>query len=139
MVGPARKNEKGLTLLETVVALAIVFIVFLGLAEAGLLVLEFNINNTIRDEGVRVTEMEMAQVRNTAFAALPVGATIRPTVSRQVRGLTVNYVPTWNVTQLNADNLQVAINVTWTRNAWTSSGRKMRDYSHQVTTIVRKR
>ena len=34
MVGPARKNEKGLTLLETVVALAIVFIVFLGLADS---------------------------------------------------------------------------------------------------------
>jgi len=139
MVGPARKNEKGLTLLETVVALAIVFIVFLGLAEAGLLVLEFNINNSIRDEGVRVTEMEMAQVRNTAFAALPSGATIRPAVSRQVRGLTVSYSPAWNITQLNADNLQVAINVTWTRNAWTPSGRKMRNYSHQVTTIVRKR
>jgi len=139
MVGPARKNEKGLTLLETVVALAIVFIVFLGLAEAGLLVLEFNINSSIRDEGVRVTEMEMAQVRNTAFAALPSGATIRPAVSRQVRGLTVSYSPAWNITQLNADNLQVAINVTWTRNAWTPSGRKMRNYSHQVTTIVRKR
>lgn len=139
MVESARKNEKGMTLLETLVALAIVFIVFLGLAETGLLVLEFNINNTIRDEGVRVTEMEMAQVRNTAFAALPTGATIRPAVSRQVRGLTVNYTPTWNVTPLNADNLQVAINVAWQRNAWTPSGRKLRNYSHQVTTIVRNR
>ena len=139
MVASVRKNERGLSLLETLVALAIVFIVFLGLAEAGLLVLDFNINNTIRDEGVKVTEMEMAEVRNTAFAALPVGATIRPAVPRQVRGMTVSYTPTWNITQLNADNLQVAINVTWTRNAWTPSGRILRNYSHQAITLVRNR
>lgn len=139
MVGSARKNEKGVTLLETIVALAIVFIVFLGLTDAGLLALEFNINNTIRDEGVRVAEMEMAQVRNTAFSALPAGATTRSAVPRQVRGLTVNYTPTWTITPLNADNLQVVINVAWTRNAWTPSGRKLRNQSHQVTTIVRNR
>lgn len=139
MAASAWKNERGLSLLETLVALAIVFIVFLGLAEAGLLVLDFNINNTIRDEGVKVMEMEMAQVRNTPVSALPIGSTARPTVSRQVRGLTVDFTPTWNVTALNADNLQVVINVIWSRNAWTPSGRTLRNYSHQVTTIVRNR
>lgn len=139
MAGPARKNEQGLSLLEVVVSLLIVFIVFLGLLEAGLLMFDFNIKNAIRDEGVRVTEMEMAEVRNTPFAALPVGSTARPAVSRQVRGLTVTFSPTWDVTALSADNLQVAINVTWTRNAWTPSGRVLRNFSHQVTTIVRNR
>jgi Tfp pilus assembly protein PilV len=139
MAEPARKNERGLSLLELLVALSIVFIVFLGLLEAGLLVFDFNINNAVRDEGVRVTEMEMAEVRNTPFAALPLGPTARPAVSRQVRGLTVNFTPTWNVTSLNADNLQVVINVAWQRSAWTPSGRALRNFSHQVTTIVRNR
>ncbi|HBX43178.1 MAG TPA: hypothetical protein DEH27_05030 [Deltaproteobacteria bacterium] len=149
MVASVRKNEKGMTLLETVVALAIVFIVFLGLADAGLLVFDFNINNAIRDEGVKVTEMEMATVRGTSYSTLndpvlypdnvakqsPNGSV----VPRQIRGLTVNYAPRWTVIRLNADNLQVAINVAWQRSAWTSSGRALRNYSHQVTTIVRNR
>lgn len=127
----ARKNEQGLTLLETVVALAIVFIVFLGLTDAGLLVVEHNIRNTIRDEGVRVVETEMGAVREIPFATLPVGVTNRPVVTRQIRGLTVSYAPTWTITALNADNLQVVVNVAWTRMG--------NNYSHQATTLVRNR
>ncbi len=78
MAEPVRKNERGLSLLELLIALSILFIVFLGLLEAGLLVFDYNINNTLRNEGVAVTEMEMAELRNTPFAALPVGSTARP-------------------------------------------------------------
>ena len=131
MVRPVKRSERGLTLLETVVALAIVFIVFLGLTDAGLLVMEHNIRNTIRDEGVRVAETEMASVREIPFAAIPVGVTNRPAVIRQIRGLAVSYAPTWTVTAINADNLQVVVNVGWTRGG--------RAYSHQATTIARNR
>ena len=131
MARSARKNERGLTLLETVVALAIIFIVFLGLTDAGLLVMEHNIRNTVRDEGVSVTEFEMAAVRNIPFAALPVGVTARPVVPRQIRGLTMNYTPSWTITALNADNRQVVVNVGWSRRGKT--------YNHQATTIVRNR
>ena len=138
MAEPAVKNERGLTLLETVVALAIVFIVFLGLTDAGLLVMNHNINNTIRDEGVSVTQIEMSTVRQTPYAtlfAMPEGSP-QPSpngavVSRQIRGLTVDYSPTWTMTHLNADNLQVVVNVGWNRRG--------RAYSHQATTIVRNR
>lgn len=125
----ARKNERGLTLLETVVALAIVFIVFLGLTDAGLLVVEYNINNTIRDEGVSVAETEMAAVREIPFPSIPVGVTNRPVVTRQIRGLSVDYTPTWTITALNADTLQVVVNVGWTRRG--------KPYGHQATTLVR--
>lgn len=131
MARSARKNERGLTLLETVVALAIIFIVFLGLTDAGLLVMEHNIRNTIRDEGVSVAESEMAAVRNIPFAALPVGSTVRPVVSRQIRGLTVRYNPRWTITSLNPNNLQVVVDVGWARRG--------KNYGHQATTIVRNR
>lgn len=131
MARRVRKNERGLTLLETVVAMAIVFIVFLGLTDAGLLVVEYNINNTIRDEGVSVAETEMAAVREVPFAALPLGVTNRPVVTRQIRGLAVSYTPTWTITALNADNLQVVVNVAWTR--------KGKAFSQQATTLVRNR
>jgi len=131
MARSARKNERGLTLLETVVALGIIFIVFLGLTDAGLLVVEYNIRNTIRDEGVSVAESEMAAMRNIPFAALTVGVTARPVVAQRIRGLTVNYTPSWTITTLNADNLQVVVNVGWNRRG--------KAYSHQATTIVRNR
>ena len=131
MARSARKNERGLTLLETVVALGIIFIVFLGLTDAGLLVVEYNIRNTIRDEGVSVAESEMAAMRNIPFAALTVGVTARPVVSQNILGLTVNYTPSWTITTLNADNLQVVVNVGWNRRG--------KAYSHQATTIVRNR
>ena len=63
---PVRKNSaSGMTLVEVLVAMAIVFIVFLGMSSAGLVVLDQNIKNSQRDEAVSVAEMEMQQVRNT--------------------------------------------------------------------------
>ena len=61
------KNNDGMTLVEVLVAMAIVFIVFLGMSSAGLVVLDQNIKNSQRDEAVSVAEMEMQQVRNTFF------------------------------------------------------------------------
>lgn len=131
----ARKDERGLTLLETVIALAIVFIVFLGLTDTGLLVLDYNIQNTIRDEGVSVAEQVMAEVRQTPFATLQAaadnGSVLLPDETRQIRGLTVTYRPARTIDTLNDDNLQVTVNVGWIRRG--------KNYSHQATTIVRSR
>ena len=62
-----RKITVGMTLVEVLVAMAIVFIIFLGMSSAGLVVLDQNIKNSQRDEAVGVAEMEMQQVRNTPF------------------------------------------------------------------------
>jgi Tfp pilus assembly protein PilV len=39
-----------MTLVEVLIALAITFIIFLGLSDAGLVVLNENIKNSLRDE-----------------------------------------------------------------------------------------
>ena len=131
------KNNGGITLIEVLVAMAIVFIVFLGMSSAGLVVLDQNIRNSQRDEAVSVAEMEMQQVRNTPFNVLTLAAdnvsVSIDNVSRQIRGLTVNFGVWRTVTQLNVNNLQVTIRVTWNRieNSLT------RSYNHTVITIVR--
>ena len=56
-----------MTLVEVLVAMAIVFIIFLGMSSAGLVVLDQNIKNSQRDEAVSVAEMELQKVRNTPF------------------------------------------------------------------------
>ena len=133
--GSALKNNGGMTLVEVLVSLAIVFIVFLGLNGAGLVVLDQNIKNSQRDEAVSVAELEMRAVRNIPFANLPVtDNTITYTVPpRSVRGLSVVYTVTRTIRYLDAQNREVTILVSWNR----LENKQIRTYSHQETTVVR--
>jgi Tfp pilus assembly protein PilV len=128
-----------MTLVEVLVAMAIVFIVFLGMSSAGLVVLDQNIRNSQRDEAVGVAEMEMQQVRNTPFATI---ANDNHIVYRQIRGLNVGYTVARTVADPNGatpatdpNNRRVTINVTWDRIV----NNQTRTYSHTVITIVRPR
>ena len=123
--------------------MAIVFIIFLGMSSAGLVVLDQNIKNSLRDEAVSVAEMELQQVRNTLFATLasaPDNVSVSfDNVSRQIRGLNVNYGVFRTVKHLDPLNslgpLQVSINVMWNR----IENHQTRSYNHTVQTIVRQR
>ncbi len=129
------KNNGGMTLVEVLVSLAIVFIIFLGLNDAGLIVLDQNIKNSQRDEAVSVAEMEMRAVRDIPFASLPVtDNTITYTVSpRTVRGLNVGYTVTRTIRYLDAQNREATILVSWNR----LENKQIKTYSHQETTVVR--
>lgn len=121
-----------MTLVEVLVALAIVFVIFLGLSGAGLVVLNENIKNSQRDEAVSVAEAAIQNVRNLAFDNVVNDNVI---VQRQLRGLTTDYTVTRTVTLLDPLNRQVTVDVGWNRmenGAW-------RPYSHRIITIVRQR
>jgi len=132
------KNNGGMTLVEVLVAMAIVFIIFLGMSSAGLVVLDQNIRNSQRDEAVSVSEMEMQQVRSTPFLTI---ANDNHVVYRQIRGLNVGYTVARTVANpdgtttlpLDPNNRLVTINVTWNRieNGLT------RTYNHAVLTLVK--
>ena len=130
------KNNRGMTLIEVMIAIVITFIVFLGLSGSGLFVLNENIKNSLRDEAVSVAGMEMEQVRNTSFDTFLVapGTLSVDNVVRQVRGLTVNYGVTRTVTILDLNNLQVSINVAWTR----TENNQTKSYNDTIATIVRR-
>jgi len=128
-----------MTLVEVIVAMAIVFIVFLGMSSAGLVVLDQNIKNSQRDEAVSVAEMEMQQARNIPFATI---ADNTHTVNRRIRGMNVGYTVARTVTNPNGttpandpNNRLVTINVTWNR----IENQQTRSYNHTVLTIVRPR
>jgi len=133
------KDNGGMTLIEVLVALAIVFIVFLGMSSAGLVVLDQNIRNSQRDEAVSVAEMEMQDARNIPFATI---ANDNHIVYRQIRGLNVGYTVTRTVANPNGTtpatdpkNRRVTINVTWSRIV----NNQTRTYNHTVLTFVRSR
>jgi len=128
-----------MTLVEVLVAMVILFIIFLGMSSAGLVVLDQNIKNSQREEAVSVAEMKLQEVRNTLFSTLtsaPENVSVAiDNVSRQIRGLNVNYGVWQTVNHLDVKNLQVAIRVTWNR----IENHQTRSYDHTVLTIVRQR
>ncbi len=133
MVRSALKNNGGMTLVEVLVALAITFIIFLGLSDAGLVVLNENIKNSIRDEAVSVADAEVQWVRNRPFASLPVAdntVTFTPP-PRMIRGLSATFSITRSFRYLDPQNREVTIDVVSTV--------PHKPYSHRVITIVRQR
>jgi type II secretory pathway pseudopilin PulG len=121
-----------MTLVEVLVALSIVFIVFLGLSGAGLVVLNENIKNSQRDEAVSVAETAIQNVRNLPFASV-VDNTAHE--YKRIRGLTTDYTVQRTVAILDAENRQVTVDVDWKRlenGVW-------KPYSHRIVTIVRAR
>ena len=133
---PVRKDSaSGMTLIEVLVSLVIVFIIFLGLSSSGLVVLDQNIKNELRDEAVSVADRAVQDARRASFdnlATLPAA-----NVLRQVRNVNRPFTVTRTVESLDPpanDNLRVTINVAWSR----IEGHQTRSYSHQVVTIVRR-
>lgn len=128
MQARARNDERGFTLVEMVVAMAIVFIVFLGLSQAGLVALDRNIENALRDEAVSVADNTISRIRAMPFDSVVDEPPV--TVSRQIRGLGVQYTVNPDVNILNGNNRQVIVQVSWARRGVARS--------HQVSTIVRR-
>ena len=121
-----------MTLIEVLVSLVIVFVIFLGLSSSGLVVLDQNIKNELRDEAVSVADNAVQDARLARFdnvTDLPAYNVLRP-----VRNVNRSFTVTRTVTILDPDNRQVAVNVAWTR----MENGQPRTYSHQVVTIVRR-
>jgi len=132
------RNNGGMTLVEVLVAMAIVFIIFLGMSSAGLVVLDQNIKNSHRDDAVSVAEMEMQKrVRNEQFSVLAAATDNVPVsvdnVTRRIRGLNVNYGVWRTVEHLDVRNLRVTIQVRWNR----IENNQTKSYTHTVLTLVR--
>ena len=120
-----------MTLVEVLVSLAIVFIIFLGLSASGLIVLNENVKNDLRDEAVSVADSAVQSARNTPFATL---ANDNTSLVRPIRNMNRSFTVARTVTSLDTDSRQVTIVVGWTR---LENG-VPRTYTHQIVTIVRR-
>ncbi|MBI5575449.1 MAG: prepilin-type N-terminal cleavage/methylation domain-containing protein [Deltaproteobacteria bacterium] len=132
------RSEAGLTLIEVLVAVVITFVIFLGITNAGLVVLDQNIKNLQRDQAVSVADNVMQQARNIPYDNL-VLTTTTDNVFVQVRGSDRTYAVTRNIAAIDNVNAalgrQVTVTVSWTR---TEYGQP-RTYNHTIMTIVRPR
>ena len=68
--GSAMRNnrgDRGVTLVEVLIAMTILLIVFMGLIQASVLAIGANMRNEIRDEVVSVASQELTRLRNLPF------------------------------------------------------------------------
>jgi type IV pilus assembly protein PilV len=127
-------NKKGLTLVEVMIALVVLLVVSLALMQTALVSINSNMTNVLRDEAVNIAEMRMNEARNTPFNNL-VGTS--NTVLRNFRNIAnFQYNVTRTITDLNSDNKQVNITVTWEwKENTVANGNPL---THSITSIVRR-
>ncbi len=119
-----------MTLIELMVAIMIMFVVFLGLTATVLMGLEYNMRNAMLDEAVSVGETRMNEIRSLPFNDIvtPAGP---DNVMRDVRRFPAAFQVTTTVATPAADIKQVTMVVAWTR--------KGTAHSHAFSSIVRRR
>jgi type IV pilus assembly protein PilV len=123
-------DEKGLTLVEVMIALVVLLVVSLALMQTALVSIDANMTNILRDEAVSIAEIRMNETRNTSFDSLVSDAADVP-ITRDIRNIAgFSYATRMTVANLNTDNKQVDIRVGWT---W-----KGENHTHNITTIVRR-
>lgn len=66
----ADKNKKGFSLIETLIAMLILFFILLALFMATALLTNQNFMNSIRNEAIRLAETRMSEMKNTPFDSL---------------------------------------------------------------------
>lgn len=145
------QNNKGMTLLEVLIASVITLMLFLALMQTALLSIEMNTRNLIRDEAVRIAEQRMNEARNISFTNLasdtgllagdcPAGFFATGVlVERNIRNITgfdfctnltcAEIGGDGDCTTNDSDNKQITITIGW---IW-----KGEDYTHDISSIVR--
>jgi prepilin-type N-terminal cleavage/methylation domain-containing protein len=120
-------NNKGVTLVEVMIALVVLLIVFLGLMQTALLSIDSNLRNIYRDEAITIASQEMSCLKNTPFDSLTVGTACGTGVSpyclsaagtpipytRKFRNITKSYTICDAITNLDTDTRTVQVLVGW--------------------------
>lgn len=106
-----QKRNKGFTLVEVMVAIAILMISMLAVLHALGLSVEHNMKNLLMDEAVRISEQTMNELRNQSVLALVNGNT---STSRRFRNITVTFNTNWIIQNLSANSRAIQVVVRWT-------------------------
>ncbi|MEW6108539.1 MAG: prepilin-type N-terminal cleavage/methylation domain-containing protein [Nitrospirota bacterium] len=130
--------NKGVTLVEIMIALVILLIVFLGLMQTALLSIQSNMINVLRDEAVSMTSAQMAILRSASYEDMDQDGGIDASPlnfnrnqNRDIRNV-VNHPFTVaiNIQTLDTEHKQITVTTTW---SWQGQ-----NYQHQIMSIRRR-
>ncbi len=96
-----KKSDRGVTLVEVLIAMTILLIVFMGLIQASILAIGANMRNEMRDEAVRLSSELMVQLRTSPFDDINRDSATDPTCS----AVSFNFVPVRWDTDGTADGI----------------------------------
>jgi prepilin-type N-terminal cleavage/methylation domain-containing protein len=119
-------NDRGLTLIEVMIASLIILILFLALMQSVLLSVNMNNKNQLRDAAVSVAEERMRELRSLDFDDTILSAAIHPpaamtngtvtlasTVTRNFRNFTRDFNMTHTITDLGVPGKSITVRVSY--------------------------
>ena len=129
MARTALQNNKGFTLLETVIAMTILTVMMLGTLQALIGTYQFARKNTLRDHAVKLADEVLTDFRNTPFSALANGTQTAVNYQRQINNANIAYTTTATIAE-------PVTNVAKTVQLVTTWAYKGNQYNVTTTTIV---
>ena len=144
-------TQRGVGLVEVMIALVVLLIVFIGLMQAAILSIDHNMRNVLRDEAVTLAAAAMEDARGRPFASVfsdthsisgadcPSTITTGNVMQMNIRDMTRDLCVSLTCAELggdadcstdDADTKQLNVIVGW---RWKSV-----DYTHSVTTLRRR-
>ncbi len=132
------RNDKGMTLIEVLIAMTLLAIAFTGLIQSMLVAINTNVMIELREDAVAIADQRMTELRNTPFPVPPAtndlsdtppSGVVEASVTRMVRSVSQTFTLARTITPVTANSKQVVIIVGWNyRGA---------NYQHTVSTVIR--
>lgn len=139
----ALRNNRGMSLIEVLVAMVLLAIVSMAILQSSLIASRQTTTNLLRDEALRVAEENINTMRKYAFTKtfqapeLDAGTKADVTVLRAMRGFTAKYMVTTTVTNIGTDTKQIDVSVRWDYGGTPlSSSQTYTTFRHNVTSII---
>jgi type IV pilus assembly protein PilV len=107
------RQIKGFTLIELMVAVAILIISMTAILDFIIQYHRINIENTMRNEAMRIAEAQLEQFRNTPFSGFSAGVFAGPSAPRTIRNIAVNYGVNWTIETISPTSMAIRVDVTW--------------------------
>ncbi len=108
-------DKKGFTLIELMVSMLVLSIGMMAMLDGLGNYIRINIDNSMRNEAMRIAETTMETLRNSRFDDVKAGAVVIPvTEQRRFRNLSINYNVNWVRQNISASSVAIQVNVTWT-------------------------
>jgi prepilin-type N-terminal cleavage/methylation domain-containing protein len=114
-------DQKGLTLVEVLIASLIVLILFLALMQSVLLSINMNLKNQMRDEAVNIAEERMRELRSLDFTDSTTADELKEAnngreataVTRGFRDFTIPFTITRTIADLGTDVKSITVSVSY--------------------------
>jgi prepilin-type N-terminal cleavage/methylation domain-containing protein len=121
--------NKGFTLVELLVAIAIIAICVIGLMSLSIAITRNNVRNEIRNKAIEVLTNYVDNVTNQSFGDITVG-NFTDTATGKIRSFSSTYNISGSVTNPSTDEKDISATISWTY--------REKIYNYNIETVVTK-